>query len=296
MNSSRGQDVFTRAFRGRSLMALLGAALLLLLISLSLKGVEPAGAGAESSGQADRSLRAKFGKMVEPCSIRRMRKKLLCPDLSMRKPFDLWFSRTPGGRLILHAANDIQSRGAGPLEIRGHKHKPNTKPNRMKTRQIIHKRGPGKYRREASGHLVFYPIPYQGRYWKYAHAARFEMWKLNGDREKVKRVRVGPKADYCFRDLQRTKPSGRSPGYPVYPGCSQDMGISGVTLGTSVGWSDVYPSNYDDNLINVTGLKGCYLFRQLADPKNQLSELNEKNNIGKRRLRLTGKPTRIRSC
>lgn len=277
-------------------MALLGAALLVLLIFFSLKSADPAGAEAEKTGQADRSLRAKFGKMVEPCSVKRMRQKLLCPDLSMRKPFDLWFSRTPGGRLILHAANDIQSRGAGPLEIRGHKHKPNTKPNRMKTRQIIHKRGPGKYRREASGHLVFYPIPYQGRYWKYAHAARFEMWKLNGDREKVKRVRVGPKADYCFRDLQRTKPSGRSPGYPVYPGCSQDMGISGVTLGTSVGWSDVYPSNYDDNLINVTGLKGCYLFRQLADPKNQLSELNEKNNIGKRRLRLTGKPTRIRSC
>lgn len=277
-------------------MALLGAALLVLLIFLSLNGADPAGAGAEKTGQADRSLRAEFGRMIEPCSIREKRRKLLCPDLSMRKPFDLWFSRTPGGRLILHAANDIQSWGAGPLEVRGWKHKPNTKPNRMRTRQIIHKRGPGKYRGEPSGFLVFYPIPYQGRYWKYANAARFEMWKLNGDGEKVKRVRVGPKAEYCFRDLERTRPSGRSPSYPVYPGCSQDMGISRVTLGTSVGWSDVYPSNYDDNLINVTGLKGCFLFRQLADPENQLSELNEKNNVGKRRIRLTGKPTRIRSC
>ena len=295
MTSSRRQEPFTSKASSRPVLVLTGICLLAALAFGSLNGPDLAGAGSESA-KADRSLRAEFGKMVEPCSIKRMRQKLLCPDLSMRKPFDLWFSRTSGGRLILHAANDIQSRGAGPLEVRGWKHKPNTKPNRMKTRQIIHKRGPGKYRREASGYLVFYPIPYQGRYWKYAHAARFEIWKLNGDREKVKRVRVGPKADYCFRDLQRTKPSGRSPGYPVYPGCSQDMGISRVTLGTSVGWSDVYPSNYDDNLINVTGLKGCYLFRQLADPKNQLSELNENNNIGKRRLRLTGKPTRIRSC
>ena len=56
------------------------------------------------------------------------------------------------------------------------------------------------------------------------------------------------------------------------------------------------PANYDDNLIDVTGLKGCHLFRQLADPGNQLSELNERNNVGRRRLLPTGDATSIRFC
>ena len=31
-----------------------------------------------------------------------------------------------------------------------------------------------------------------------------------------------------------------------------------MTLGTSVGWADVYPSTYPDNWIDVTGLRGCF--------------------------------------
>ena len=275
------------------LVAVGGMALLMLVLlvaTLARAGASPGSSGAV----ADRG--PGFGKMIAPCSVAERRAKLRCPDLKMRKPFDLWFSRSPSGRLVLHSANDIRSRGAGPLEVRGRRIEPNRRPKWMEAHQVIYKRGPGKFHRKPSASLTFHPIPYQGSYWKYADAAQFEMWSLNRDRQPVRRVRVGPKLDYCFRDLERTLPSPASPASFVYPGCSQDPNISRVTLGTSVGWSDVYPSNYDDNWIDVTRLKGCFLFRQLADPKNQLSELNEKNNVGKRRLRLTGSPTRIRSC
>lgn len=279
--------------RGRTaglVMAL--TALLAVGILASLLGGSAERAGAERGGYSER---AAFGKMVGPCADQELRQELRCPDLKMRKPFDLYFDYSPGGRLLLHAANDIQSRGLGPLEVRGRKGVPG-KPNRMEAHQVIYRKGGGKLHRKPSGYLVFFPIPYQGRYWKYANAARFELWRLDGDREPVERVRVGPKADYCFRDLEHTMPSDRSPSYPVYPGCSQSQGISKVTLGTSVGWSDVYPAPYHQNYVSANGLRGCFMLRQLADPLNQISELNEENNVGKRRVKLTGSGGSIRSC
>jgi subtilase family serine protease len=53
-----------------------------------------------------------------------------------------------------------------------------------------------------------------------------------------------------------------------------------VTLGTSVGWSDVYPSTYHENWIELDKVRenGCYAFVHIADPKNGIFELNEGNN------------------
>src|SRR5687768_7799382 len=45
--------------------------------------------------------------------------KLRCPDLQMRRPYDLTVERTPKGRVLLRAASAIKSRGRGPIEIHG---------------------------------------------------------------------------------------------------------------------------------------------------------------------------------
>ena len=63
----------------------------------------------------------------------------------------------------------------------------------------------------------------------------------------------------------------------VYPACSQDPKIQKRTLGTSVGWSDIYPSSYYQNWINVNGL-GLPRVRDAAVPDNYLFEKNEENN------------------
>jgi hypothetical protein len=39
-----------------------------------------------------------------------------------------------------------------------------------------------------------------------------------------------------------------------------------VTLGTSVGWSDIYPATYHEQWIDVTGLHGRFIYRLVADP------------------------------
>jgi hypothetical protein len=50
-------------------------------------------------------------------------------------------------------------------------------------------------------------------------------------------------------------------------------------LGTSVGWSDVYPYEYPEQWIDVTGLRGRFAFVQVADPEGLLIESDHRNNL-----------------
>ncbi len=47
-----------------------------------------------------------------------------------------------------------------------------------------------------------------------------------------------------------------------------------------MGWSDVYPSTYHQNWIELNDIpkRGCYAFVHEADPKNDIFEKNENNN------------------
>jgi hypothetical protein len=208
--------------------------------------------------------------------------RLRCPDLQMGTPSDLYVTTTPAGRRLLHAKNNIKSRGRGPAMLRGHR----TASREMEARQHIYRVDGSQKVVETGAELYFYFIPGQGRYWKFHQAARFELWSLDAEGHRDERVRTGPKLNYCLRDLQRTSPSPRSPRVRVFPGCSRDATKQSVTLGTSVGWSDVYPAEYHENWIDVTGLRGCFAFVHRADPANGILERNETNNDSQRILRL----------
>jgi hypothetical protein len=90
---------------------------------------------------------------------------------------------------------------------------------------------------------------------------------------------VGPKVDYCLRDLVRTRPSASSPREPAYPGCRQSRRIRRDVLGTSVGWSDIYPYEYPQQWIDVTGLRGRFAYVQRADPDSLLIQSNNRNDV-----------------
>ena len=125
----------------------------------------------------------------------------------------------------------------------------------MTVRQRIYTRSGGHVTVPSQGAIVFKHIPGQGGYWKFVNAARFELWTM-GPVPTRQLVRTGPKLVYCFRDLQRLRPSSRSPRSRVYGACSQDRRRRTVRLGTSVGWADVYPATYHENYVDVTGLRG----------------------------------------
>jgi hypothetical protein len=209
--------------------------------------------------------------------------ELMCPDLRMSPPYDLRIDRrTRRHHVLLRAANSINSRGEGPAELFGTRRGKYT----ATATQKIQRRGGGKMTVRTGARLKFKFIPGQGRYWKFEHAAAFELWTVDGLLRPVKRVRTGPKVIYCLRDLKRTRPMARSPRRFHFPGCNRSGRMKTVTLGTSVGWSDIYPSTYHEQWIDVTGLRGTFAFKHIADPKNGIWESNEDNNEGVTIVRL----------
>jgi hypothetical protein len=212
---------------------------------------------------------------VNPCE--RPLLDLLCPDLSMSPPYDLRIDRTTRrGRVLLRAANSINSRGLGPAELFGTRSGPST----AGATQKIQRSGGGTSTFETGARLGFKSIPGQGRYWKYADAARFEIWTVDGLLRPLRRIRTGPKVYYCLRDLKRTRPMARSPRRFHYPRCNQSAQMRHVALGTSVGWSDIYPATYHEQWIDVTRLRGTFAFKHVADPENGIWESDEANNEG----------------
>jgi hypothetical protein len=207
--------------------------------------------------------------------------RLRCPDIQMGTPTNLYLEHYEG-RVVLRAENNLKSRGEGPIMLRGRRSGSRT----MNARQHIYRQDGTRLILRTGARLYFKYVEGQGRYWKWQDAARFELWSLNPDGSRNELVRTGPKVHYCLRDLKRTSAVRRSPRGRVFPGCSQDSTKREVTLGTSVGWSDVYPAPYYQQWIDVTGLRGCFAYVHRADPKNHVWENFEGNNDAQRIVRL----------
>lgn len=215
-------------------------------------------------------------KPPNPCLDAAQRALLNCPDLQMSKPFGLVLDPFVWpGHVVLRAGNSVNSMGRGPAELFG------VRDSRygMRARQRIYRRNGGKIGIATGARLTFKAIPGQGSYWKYLYAAKFELFRRDGQGRRANRVRRGPKVSYCLRDLDHSHPGlPRSPRSYVYPACDQSPKTRKVRLGTSVGWSDVYPPAYHEQWIDVTGLRGCFDFVHTADPRNGIYESDERNN------------------
>ena len=239
-------------------------------------GVGVLGAVSPSSGQdVPPAARAKDPNVCLDKEIIDQR-GLRCPDLRMRPPFDIHRDKV-GNKPVLRAANSINSVGKGPVELRGTRDGKRS----MRAIQRVRKQGGKKAKFKTGARLYFKAIPGQGRYWKYRDAARFALWLLDKQGDRVRRVEVGPKAIYCLRDLEHTHPGmNNSPDNPQYPACNQDPGQQRVTLGTSVGWSDVYPHTYHEQWIELNDIpkRGCYAYVHIADPNDGVYERKENNN------------------
>lgn len=170
------------------------------------------------------------------------------------------------------------------MELRGVRNGP----RKMKVHQRIYRAGGGHIDVSTRAMLHFTDVGsyFGGSYWKVHQLARFELWSVDAHHRLVRRVRTGPKLNYCLRDLERTQPGPRSPQTFHYPGCNQNPFQDRITLGTSVGWSDIYPSDYSKQWIDIAGLRGCFAFVMQVDPQNLLYESNEDDNTSRRLVHL----------
>jgi hypothetical protein len=213
---------------------------------------------------------------------------LLCPNLRIGPPSEIYAQKT-GGHVLLRATSDVRSRGLGPMELHGHRDGPRS----MRTTQWIYRKGGGHIavRSEARLHFTYVGTYFGGSYWKVHQLANFELRRVAPDGTVGDVVRTSPKLNYCLRDLTHTRPGRRSPSSWVYPGCNQNPFQDRVRLGTSVGWSDIYPAAYHQQWIDVAGLRGCFAYRMIVDPKEHLFESNENDNTSQRLVRLPYKGT-----
>ena len=210
-------------------------------------------------------------------------KHLLCPNLRIGKPSELYVERT-GGHVLLRATSDVRSRGRGPMELRGRRDGWHS----MHVNQRIYKAGGGHITipTHASLHFTDVGSYWGGAYWKVHQLAHFDLLRVRPDGSLGEIVRTSPKLNYCLRDLERTRPGRRSPSYRHYPGCRQDPYIDHDVLGTSVGWSDVYPAAYSKQWIDVAGLRGCFAYRMTVDPTEALFESYEDDNTSQELVHL----------
>lgn len=280
--------------RPRILGAVCFAALLLSApATLLAQGGTPApGGGGEGQGTTQSTATAPTAppKPANPC--RAAARRLRCPALIMSAPFELHLDRTTTpGRVLLRASSSINNRGIGPIEL----HARRTGAHRTVVYQVIYDRRGRPHLFHTAAKLVFKYVPGERyeygnvgafSYWKLGHAAAFQLWSIDGNYKAVKLVRTGPKVDYCLRDLLRTHPSRRSPTQPVYPACSQDPNMRRDVLGTSVGWSDVYPYAYPQQWIDVTGLHGRFAYVQIVDPDGLLFDSNPGRHVSETYIEL----------
>jgi hypothetical protein len=213
-----------------------------------------------------------------------LRHHLRCPNLRIGPPSEIYEQYAGPNRVLLRATSDVRSRGLGPMELHGQRNGWRT----MKVNQRIYRKGGGFITVPTRASLRFTTVGayWGGSYWKVHQLARFELRRLRPDNTLGPVLRTSPKLNYCLRDLERTRPGARSPLSRHYPGCNQNPYRNRVTLGTSVGWSDIYPATYDKQWINVAGLSGCFAYVMTVDPKHLFFESNEQDNSSRRFVRL----------
>ena len=219
-----------------------------------------------------------------PCSGPE-RAHLLCPNLRIGPPTDLYVQhgRRPGA-----AAGDQRRAQPRPRPDGAARQAQRPALDAGQPADLPRRRRPHRpCRTGATLHFTDVGAYFGGSYWKVHQLARFEL--LAGRRRRPASAASSASARSSTTACATSSgpgPAGARPRTRHYPGCNQNPFQDRVTLGTSVGWSDIYPADYDKQWIDVAGLRGCFAFVMTVDPQHLLFESNEHDNTSHRLVRL----------
>ena len=200
----------------------------------------------------------------------RKARDLLCPTLTISRPSNMYFERRSSGHLVLRATSSLNNVGRGPIEMHGRRNGPNS----MRATQRIYRRDGGHMNVRTGAHLGFKSIP--------ASTATGSSGTPRGsscgrstraDGRFAACAPAGSTTTACATSGARTRGRARR-AFRTTPGCSQSPYARSLTLGTSVGWSDIYPATYHEQWIDVTGLHGRFRYVMVADPTGVIYTTN----------------------
>jgi hypothetical protein len=201
---------------------------------------------------------------------------LLLPDLETLPPTDLIIQEIrASGQKLLKFTNSIINNGPGILELKG---EVDVADGNASISQQIYSIDDSIIEREVSDY-VFHPVH---DHWHFDNFARYELWTIASDWRLGTLVSLSDKVSFCLRDIERSE-SLDSTARAVFTRCGQE------SQGISPGWIDTYLYYYDGQSLDITDLPyGSYILRSIADPDDQLWEVDSTNNVSLLYIRIEG--------
>jgi hypothetical protein len=212
----------------------------------------------------------------------------LLPDLEQREAagLDLRAERRPGGtHFLLGFASATDNLGDGPMTLTARRRNRGRATMDVTQRVRLVSRAQRIY---ANVGLLRYVYSPTHTHWHVMDFQRYELRRLSDHRLIVRDRKSG----FCLADHWATAP-GHQPNEPRRPVfndyCQQgNPGALAVLQGTSVGYTDKYPSHFHGQNLDLTGVPaGNYLLVNRANPELLLRELRYENNASALRIRIT---------
>jgi len=203
---------------------------------------------------------------------------LLLPDLDQRAPWGLTVTSTHGRfRLGFSSASD--NVGRGRLWIRGVR--ASSRVYEMRADQVVQIRARGVRVFQGIGRIRFVTDP-PHHHW---HLMRFQEFELRrtSDFAVVERDR---KTGFCLRDRHHLASARARPHFA--DNCGQwQTGRMSVEMGTSVGYTDLYPAHFHGQSLDLTGVPaGDYVLVHRVNASRGIRELRYDNNAASARIRI----------
>ncbi|HEX7255802.1 MAG TPA: lysyl oxidase family protein [Gaiellaceae bacterium] len=212
----------------------------------------------------------------------------LLPDLEQRAPADLSirFERR-GNRphFLLGFDSATDNLGDGPITLVASRRSRRTSTMAVTQRVRL---GSGRLRNYPEVGVLRYVYSPSHSHWHVMDFQRYELRRL-ADHRLIVRDR---KSGFCLADHWAHAP-GHQPNEPPRPVfmdyCERgNPSAMSVLQGTSVGYTDKYPSHFHGQNLDLTGVPaGNYLLVNRANPEVLIRELRYENNAASRRIRLS---------
>src|SRR5262245_46873073 len=180
-----------------------------------------------------------------------------------------WFldTTTMPGHTLLRLSQATANQGAGRLELRGGAINPDG------TQQVFQRiyNQDGSFRDVLAGNFENDPDHHHIHFEDFA---QYNLRAVTSGGGVGGIIAGGLKTTFAVIDTSIYNSS--LPGFsssPFYTSAGQVQGLS-------VGWADVYPSNLENQWIDVTGVApGTYWLESVTDPDNRIVESNDGNNV-----------------